>query len=732
MIRRSDPVCCPFSYVTVIENSSRSYFEENYPDFHYKGFVGFIQNDTSGNVTVGPQVDNPFYFPIHYVEPLQGNEAAIDLDLYSSPTQRKTIQSAILDWKPSLTDRLRLVQDKDPAAYSIILHHPGVRVSTQDDVRPNSIALMVIRIPALIERAAKISSEQSKTVYIYDRTYPDIDQIYLGAATISATNDIVELEFLPEKELSEVLDPELPHIRTETVEVEISNRLWTVVVQSTNDTYDTDNTDIIIGATIIITASLILAVWFCTHMGRLKSMNEIKRQAETDKAGIVVETARRQALAERQLNEYIAHEVRNPLASAIAALSFASSAIQSPEEINTDGWKSVRDDMKIIDTSLHFINELLRNMLDMNRAAMRHMKIHLQLTDLRSDVLDPVAAILFMRGSNVIVEVVCPDDLVVMTDKLRLKQIVLNLATNSSKFVENGYVRLRGGVVDGLVQVAVEDSGPGIPEEKRGKLFVKFQDSLDLLNQGTGIGLCLCKHLVDLLEGDIQLDVNYRSEIEGCIGTRFVIDLRAPTIESHFEQDHDNGQVPTPDGIQSESTKSTIDNTPNINTIEDPDCPKTGSITELPENLNVLFADDDMILRKLFSRSLKKVAPTWSIQEAANGETAIQLVDSQEFDIIFLDQYMTAINKQLLGSETARALRAKGIGATICGLSANDMEETFVKAGADCFMFKPFPCEANALKDELIRICNSGGMSTLKATGQSSSVVEGRVDKKEQ
>jgi CheY-like chemotaxis protein len=91
----------------------------------------------------------------------------------------------------------------------------------------------------------------------------------------------------------------------------------------------------------------------------------------------------------------------------------------------------------------------------------------------------------------------------------------------------------------------------------------------------------------------------------------------------------------------------------------------------------------------------------------ANGETALRLVASQEFDLIFMDQYMASVEKQLLGSQTTRALRAKGISSIICGLSANDARDTFIKAGADDFIVKPFPCEKGALTRMLLRILDS-------------------------
>ena len=70
---------------------------------------------------------------------------------------------------------------------------------------------------------------------------------------------------------------------------------------------------------------------------------------------------------------------------------------------------------------------------------------------------------------------------------------------------------------------------------------------------------------------------------------------------------------------------------------------------------------------------------------------------------------MASVEKQLLGTETVQAMRAKGVGSIICGLSANDMEEEFVKAGANAFISKPFPCRKDMLKDELRRVFNVSG-----------------------
>ena len=131
------------------------------------------------------------------------------------------------------------------------------------------------------------------------------------------------------------------------------------------------------------------------------------------------------------------------------------------------------EDLYIIDSSLQFINELLRNMLDVQRAAHHQLKIEKVPTDILSDILQPVDAMLYRRGKGevkVILE--CPDNMLVMTDRLRLKQVVLNLSRNSAKFVERGYIKLKvitsGEEESGKrVQVIVEDTGPGTLDCRR-------------------------------------------------------------------------------------------------------------------------------------------------------------------------------------------------------------------------------------------------------------------------
>ena len=318
-------------------------------------------------------------------------------------------------------------------------------------------------------------------------------------------------------------------------------------------------------------------------------------------------------------------------------------------------------------------------------------------------VLVPVRTILFSKHNPFEFIIDCPQHLVVATDPLRLKQVVMNLASNSRKFVTSGYIKIGASLTpEGTVYLYVEDSGPGIPVDKRQKLFSKYQESLDSLSQGTGMGLCLSKQILDLLGGQLYLDETYRSDKSPEFpGSRFVLDLqcRPEILDDSFvvEEGHvhpadvDLERAPVVGGLSGNPSGTTAKDINN-----DEAC--------LPPNLNVLIVDDDMILRRLIQRSLQRIAPAWKVHQASNGETALQMTSQAHYDLIFLDQYMASVERQLLGTETAHAMRAQGVQSVLCGLSANQIEDAFLKAGADAFVQKPFPCEKDLLAREIRRV----------------------------
>ncbi|CAB9531830.1 Histidine kinase (Partial), partial [Seminavis robusta] len=150
----------------------------------------------------------------------------------------------------------------------------------------------------------------------------------------------------------------------------------------------------------------------------------------------------------------------------------------------------------------------------------------------------------------------------------------------------------------------------------------------------------------------------------------------------------------------SESNATTENSSNQKQTPRPLDAPKANQ-EELPEGLSILFVDDDPMIRKLTVRALKRVAPaSWTTHEASSGEMALEMChnNDQEYSIIFLDQYMASVTKSLLGTETAQTMRIKGVRSKLIGLSANELRDNFLMAGADEFILKPMPCNPSKLK----------------------------------
>jgi signal transduction histidine kinase/CheY-like chemotaxis protein len=677
------------------EAEAAAWYSHYDPDYEYHGIIGFEPidpNDPESGQAIQNRSIQPFYFAAKYVEPLNSNEATFEFDLASSPERLQSIKLALQNWQPVVTPRLHLVQDAGvDNGYSVLLIHPGIPVSTQPELKPRDVAILTLRISDVLKRATRTLALPFK-VYMYDTTLPG-QADFLGALTVYGYGN-GNATSLPELGLNQVLSTsDHRYVQIENV----TTSKWTIVVASFDNTFQPIPIFVILGGVLIFLGSIFLVMWVYTHLQRQAKFQRVKQQGEAEKAAILMEGMEKAARNERDLNDFIAHEVRNPLAAAMSACSFVSSAVNDETIPFTQARDAINEDLSIIDSALAFINDLLRNMLDMHRAKSKQLTIEWAPVDLLEDVLKPVDAMLYRRGGDVRVETICPPNLVILSDRLRLKQIVLNLARNSVKFVEKGFIRLTAAVMlDGTVTLFIEDSGPGIPIEKQRKLFAKFQDSLDALNQGTGIGLSLCLSLTELMGGTIALDDMYDSGVPGCPGSRFVIHLKKHpiTIDDTTLENFSSGE-----GVGRSLMKD-------VSMLSFDENRVLGKEATLPATLTVLFVDDDMVLRKLFTRSLRRICPDWNIHEASNGESALVMVqeDVNKFQLIFVDQYMASVEKQLLGTETVRALRASGCTARICGLSANDIQTAFEDAGANAFMFKPFPTKADTMKHELIRI----------------------------
>jgi signal transduction histidine kinase len=123
------------------------------------------------------------------------------------------------------------------------------------------------------------------------------------------------------------------------------------------------------------------------------------------------------------------------------------------------------------------------------------------------------------------------NDYMIMTDKNRVQQVLMNMLTNSCKHTQEGEIHLHCAVNETNKKVifTVTDTGKGVPPEMAEEIFNRFK-KLDAFVQGTGLGLSISREIAELLEGRIYLDTSYTQG-----GARFIFEIKLyqPTMCSN-------------------------------------------------------------------------------------------------------------------------------------------------------------------------------------------------------
>lgn len=234
-----------------------------------------------------------------------------------------------------------------------------------------------------------------------------------------------------------------------------------------------------------------------------------------------------------RLSAGLAHEIGNPLAALLAMLDLVSDPDMPLDER--------QDFLARMKRETERIHGILRDLLDFARpeadAPTSEGASAAIVREVITDVQSLVVPQKVFRDVNLSVDV--PSDLpAVAMNPQRLMQVVLNLVMNAGHAVsERGSgpreVRITANRLEGRVRLDVTDNGPGVPESLRAKVFEPFVTTKDV-GEGTGLGLAVCRGLVESARGTIDLDVSYTD------GAKFVVTL--PVAE-------------TQDGGQRESRK---------------------------------------------------------------------------------------------------------------------------------------------------------------------------------
>ncbi|MDB5509156.1 MAG: domain S-box protein [Hyphomicrobiales bacterium] len=379
----------------------------------------------------------------------------------------------------------------------------------------------------------------------------------------------------------------------------------------------------------------------------------------TERKSMEIELATARDAAEqanRAKSQFIAnmsHELRTPLSAVIGY----SEMLQ--EELEDRNETELLEDMRKIESNARHLLGLINDVLDLSKIEAEKMEVYpetFQVGEMVRDVAATVEALVTKKENDFEVQI---DDAAVgemHTDQTKLRQCLINLLSNASKFTENGRITLsaepsrRDG--DAWVTFKVVDTGIGMTEEQVAKLFERFTQADASTTRkfgGTGLGLAITRAFSTMLGGDIEVQSAYGS------GTTFSLHLPAK-LSSSLVRDMPESSA---QGRPAESS-------------------------ERPENC-VLIIDDDPATRDLLARFLRKEG--FSVRAAADGEAGLELARTLRPRVILLDVTMPRMD----GWTVLRALKADPdlVSVPVVMVTIIDEQNLAFTLGASDYLAKP-------------------------------------------
>lgn len=404
--------------------------------------------------------------------------------------------------------------------------------------------------------------------------------------------------------------------------------------------------------------------------------------------------AREQAEAGNEaMSQFLArmsHEVRTPLNGVLGMAQ--SLQVSDPRE-------DQRQKLDVILESGTVLMGVLNDVLDLSKVKAGQIDIRPVEEDL-GRVLRGLHQLWLPKAElkDLVLNLKIPDDFPkhLNFDPLRVRQCVSNLVSNAIKFTDRGRVEILASAreIDGgamTISIAVRDTGIGVPEEVRGRLFDPFVQIDDVVHRrsgGSGLGLSITRKLSRLMGGDVTLEPNKGR------GTTFELTFKATAPHSALE--------PEPQEADPQDTLALV--------------PRGASLLPLPNDLRVLLVEDNPVNRRVARQFLEPVGAR--ITEAVDGLAALTQLARQPFDVVLLDVHMPVMD----GIETIRQIRASGepwAEIPVLAMTADAMigdRERYLDEGMDGYI--PKPVDARALMEALAGV--TGRELARMTTGLSS------------
>lgn len=195
----------------------------------------------------------------------------------------------------------------------------------------------------------------------------------------------------------------------------------------------------------------------------------------------------------------MSHEIRTPLNAIVGFSSLLNSTAESCER---------EEYIKIIENNNELLLQLIGDILDLSKieaGTLEFVKVPVDVNALVKEIVKAMQVKVDIKGL-ILRFTQCLPECIILTDRNRLHQLLVNLLTNAIKFTDSGSIVVGYSLQEnGMLRFFVTDTGCGIPSEKKGDIFTRFV-KLNSFVQGTGLGLSICKTIIDKLGGEIGVD----------------------------------------------------------------------------------------------------------------------------------------------------------------------------------------------------------------------------------
>jgi signal transduction histidine kinase/CheY-like chemotaxis protein len=212
--------------------------------------------------------------------------------------------------------------------------------------------------------------------------------------------------------------------------------------------------------------------------------------------------------AKEQFVANVSHELRTPLNMIIG---FCEVILNSRRSYGRSIPSKLLADLEVVQRNSQHLSSLIDDVLDLSQIEAGQMALSKEPSAL-SEIIEAatIAVRPLYESKNLYLNIEIEPDLpILFCDRTRIREVLLNLLSNAGRFTEKGGVTLRAWQADGYIRVSVADTGKGISEEDKGKLFQPFQQldgSIRRKYGGTGLGLNISKSFVELHDGKMWVE----------------------------------------------------------------------------------------------------------------------------------------------------------------------------------------------------------------------------------